>query len=93
MKLELFLIFIALGAGNHLFFNKEISVGYAFKKIIIPIVLAVGICYLLSLFTKNFYIALSPIWLLVGTWTLIGYYEYYKLFKNFYMNYKNKKKH
>lgn len=92
MKLQLFYIFIAFGAGNHLFFNKEITAGYAFKKCIVPIVIAVGICYLLSLFTKNFYIASSPIWLLVGVWTFLGYYEYYKLIKALFINYKNRNK-
>ncbi len=93
MKLQILVIFIVLGAGNHLFFNKEITLSYVLKKCIIPIIITVGICYLLSLFIKNIYIVTFPIWMLVGIWTILGYYEYYKLCGSLYNNYKNKKNH
>ena len=90
MKLEIIIIIFAIGVLNHLFFDKELTIKHGFKKIIIPIVCAICICLILSLFTNNIYITTLPVWLLLLNWCIRGYISYYRLIKQI-INNKQKK--
>ena len=82
MMIEIIIGILALGALNHLFFCKELTFGYGLKKLILPILCAVVLCLLFSIFTKNIYITTLPVWLLILTWSILGYIDYFKLIKN-----------